>query len=135
MTGFPLQIEADVRRRRVALGVNPRDIVERFVRGTGPGGQKINKTSSTIWLRHRPTGTEVKCQQERSQAANRARAWATLCAKLEARRAAAAAGVQAEREAERRRNRQKSRGQKARMIESKKHRARIKQTRRGGFAD
>lgn len=135
MTGFPLQIEADVRRRLAALGVDPRDIEERFVRGTGPGGQKINKTSSTTWLRHRPTGVEVRRQEERSQAANRARAWAALCARLEARRAAAAAAAQAVREAERRRTRQKSRGQKARMIEGKKHRARIKQARRSGFDD
>jgi protein subunit release factor B len=133
MTGFPLQIEADVRRRLAALRVDPRDIEERFVRGTGPGGQKINKTSSTIWLQHRPTGTQVRCQEERSQAANRARAWAALCEKLEARRAAVAAAAQAEREAGRRRNRQKSRGQKARMIEGKKHRARIKQARRGAL--
>jgi protein subunit release factor B len=130
MTGFPLQIEADVRRRLVALGVDPRDIEERFVRGTGPGGQKINKTSSTIWLWHRPTRTEVRCQEERSQAANRERAWAVLCSKLETQRAAAAAAAQAEREAERRRTRQKSRGQKVRMIEAKKFRARIKQARR-----
>ena len=130
MTGFPLQIEADVRRRLAALRVEPGEIKERFVRGSGPGGQKINKTSSTIWLQHRPTGTEVRCQEERSQAANRARAWALLCAKLEAQRAAAATAAQAEYEAERRRTRQKSRGQKERMIESKKHRARIKQARR-----
>jgi hypothetical protein len=56
-----------------------------------------------------------------------------LCGKLEARRAIAAAETQAKREAERRRTRQKSRGQKARMIESKKHRARIKLARRGGY--
>jgi protein subunit release factor B len=135
MTGFPLQIEADVRRRLAALGVDPSDLEERFVRGTGPGGQKINKTSSTIWLQHRPTGTEVRCQEERSQSANRLRAWTMLCAKLEGQRAAVVAAAQAEREADRRRNRQKSLGQKARMIEGKKHRARIKQARRGGFAD
>ena len=131
MTGFPLQIEADVRRRLASLGVSPGDITERFVRGTGPGGQKINKTASTVWLRHQPTGVEVRCQAERSQVMNRARAWAELCAKLEARREAASAAAQAEREAERRRHRQKSRGQKVRMIENKKHRARIKQARRG----
>ena len=130
MTGFPLQIEADVRRRLAALRVEPSEIEERFVRGSGPGGQKINKTSSTIWLQHRPTGTEVRSQEERSQAANRGRAWALLCAKLEAQRAAAAAAARAQHETERRRTRQKSRGQKARMIEGKKHRARIRQMRR-----
>jgi protein subunit release factor B len=132
MTGFPLQIEADVRRRLASLGVGPGDVAERFVRGTGPGGQKINKTSSTVWLRHQPTGVEVRCQAERSQVVNRARAWAELCAKLEARRASSSAAAQAEREAERRRHRQKSRGQKVRMIENKKHRARIKRARRPG---
>lgn len=52
------------------------------MRGAGPGGQKINKTSSTVWLRHRPTGVEVRCQRERSQAANRESAWLILCERL-----------------------------------------------------
>ena len=106
-----------------ALGVRAGDVEEKFVRGTGPGGQKINKTSSTVWLRHGPTGVEVRCQRERSQAANREAAWVELCAKLEARVQAAKAAIRAEREAERRRTRPKSRGQKVRMIQTKKHRA------------
>jgi protein subunit release factor B len=106
-----------------ALGARIEDVDERFVRGGGPGGQKINKTSSTVWLHHRPTGVEVRCQQERSQAANRLKAWTDLVSKLEARvRVSAEAVVQA-REAARRRTRQKSRGQKVRMIEAKKRRA------------
>jgi protein subunit release factor B len=129
MTGFPPQIEADVRRRLAALGVKPDEIEERFVRGRGPGGQKINKTASTIWLRHHPTGTEVRSQPERSQTVNRQRAWELLCGKLEVRRAEAAAQARAERETERRRTRQKSHGQKVRMIEGKKHRAGIKSSR------
>ena len=127
---LPLQID----ERLAAIGVRAADVDERFVRGAGPGGQKINKTSSTVWLRHRPTGTEVRCQRERSQTANRELAWLELCAKLEeSRRAAKLAGV-AEREAERRRTRHKTRGQKARMIESKKHRAKHK-AKRGPVRD
>lgn len=115
-----------IETRLAALGTRSTDVEEKFIRGSGPGGQKINKTSSTVWLRHRPTGIEVRCQAERSQADNRDRAWAELCAKLEARaRALVQAAAQA-REAERRRTRQKSRGQKVRMIEAKKHRARHK---------
>ncbi len=105
------------------------DVDERFVRGSGPGGQKINKTSSTVWLRHRPSGVEVRCQTERLQSANRELAWAELCAKLETRARVKAEAAVAARETERRRTRQKSRGQKIRMIESKKHRAGIKQQR------
>jgi protein subunit release factor B len=122
---LPTQIEA----RLSALGVRPADVDERFVRGSGAGGQKINKTSSTVWLRHRPTGVEVRCQQERSQAANRELAWTDLCGKLEGRRKAAAAAQQDDRERDRRRKRPKTRGQKLRMIESKRHRAGIKSTR------
>ena len=123
---LPTQIDD----RLAALGVRRDDVEERFVRGAGPGGQKINKTSSTVWLRHRPTGIEVRCQRERSQSANRELAWAELCAKLEERQRAERARHQDEREQSRRRNRQKTRGQKIRMIESKKHRAGIK-SRRG----
>ena len=81
MTGFPLQIEPEVRRRLEALGVFPDDVEEKFVRGTGPGGQKINKTASTVWLQHRPTGVAVRCQAERSQVVNRARAWADIASR------------------------------------------------------
>jgi protein subunit release factor B len=123
---LPLQIDS----RLTALGTRTEDVEERFVRGSGPGGQKINKTSSTVWLRHRPTGIEVRCQAERSQAANRELAWAELCAKLEARARSAAQAAEQAREAARRRTRQKSRGQKLKMIEAKKHRAKHK-ARRG----
>src|SRR3954447_25056637 len=116
--GLPIQID----EKLAALGVSAADVEERFVRGAGPGGQKINKTSSTVWLQHRPTGIEVRCQRERSQAANRELAWAELCEKLESRRRSAAATAEQVREAERRRTRQKSRTQKVRMIETKKHR-------------
>jgi protein subunit release factor B len=119
---LPTQIDT----RLAALGVRADDVEERFVRGTGPGGQKINKTSSTVWLRHRPTGVEVRCQRERSQSANRELAWLELCQKLEARVRATSAAVEQAREADRRRHRQKSYGQKVKMIVAKKHRAKHK---------
>ena len=127
---LPTQID----ERLAALGVSPGDVDERFVRGSGPGGQKINKTSSTVWLRHRPTGLEVRCQRERSQVANRELAWRELCEKLEERKRATARAVVDDRETERRRTRQKSRGQKVRMIEAKKHRAKHK-SKRGRVSD
>lgn len=123
---LPTQIQA----RLAALDTGLVEVEERFVRGAGPGGQKINKTSSTVWLRHKPTGIEVRCQQERSQSANRELAWAELCAKLEAHRAAQAAERQNAVQKALRRDRQKSRAQKVRMIQSKKHRARTKSRRR-----
>lgn len=129
MPDFPDIVEASLRARFVSLGVRPEEVEERFVRGAGAGGQKINKTSSTVWLRHRPTGVEVRCQRERSQGVNRRLAWAELAGKLEGRRAVAAGQARAARELVRRQTRQKSRGQKARMIEAKKHRTKHKSAR------
>jgi protein subunit release factor B len=133
MSDFPDIVEASLRQRFVSLGVRPEEVEERFVRGTGAGGQKINKTASTVALRHQPTGIEVRIQDERSQAQNRLLAWTVLADKLERNRREAAAAVQAARELVRRQRRQKSRGQKARMVAGKRHRARLKQARRGGF--
>ena len=122
-------MNAEIEARLAELGTGIGDIEERFIRGSGKGGQKINKTSSTVWLQHRPTGIEVRCQRERSQVANRELAWAELCEKLEERARNVALARQDERQKRLRQNRQKSRGQKNRMIQSKKHRAGIKANR------
>ncbi len=135
MAEFPDIVEAPLRARFVSLRVRPEDVEERFIRGSGAGGQKINKTSSTVWLRHASTGIEVRCQRERSQTVNRQLAWTELAEKLEWRKQEAANQVQGERELARRQKRQKSRGQKARMIEGKKHRAKIKSKRGRSYED
>lgn len=129
-----MALPTQIGERLSRLGIRIGDVDERFIRGTGHGGQKINKTSSTVWLRHRPTGVEVRCQAGRSQSANREQAWEELCGKLEARARAEVAARTQLKEEERRRTRQKSRGQKVRMIRSKKHRAGIK-AHRGRPAD
>lgn len=129
MAEFPDLVEASLRARFVSLGVRPEDVEERFIRGGGAGGQKINKTSSTVALRHGPTGVEVRIQDERSQVQNRAVAWAALADKLEWKRDEVANAAQGARELVRRQKRQKSRGQKLRMIRDKKHRAGIKSKR------
>lgn len=64
-------------------GIYEKDIAERFVRSSGKGGQKVNKTSTCVYLKHLPTGIEVKCQQERSQSLNRFLARRILTSKIE----------------------------------------------------
>lgn len=59
------------------------DITEAFLKGTGPGGQKINKTSSAVQLKHLPTGLVVKCQETRSRTQNRKIARRILAEKIE----------------------------------------------------
>lgn len=78
----PEKIRA-LEERMKALDIREEDIMEKFVRCQGRGGQKLNKTSSCVWLRHEPSGIEVKCQQERSQAMNRFFARRLLVEKVE----------------------------------------------------
>ena len=132
---FDFLPDAALAARLAALGVRAADCDERFILGSGPGGQKVNKTSSTVQLRHRPTGVEVRMQRERSQSRNRELAWTELADRLEARKRAAAAAVRDERELERRRTRQRSRAQKSRMLAGKKHRAKRKADRRSGWSE
>src|SRR5512136_2408542 len=77
--------EAALAARLLTLGVRPEDLVEKFIRAGGPGGQNVNKTSTADYLKHLPTGIEVKMQRERSQALNRFLARRALADKLEAR--------------------------------------------------
>ncbi len=65
------------------LNVKESDLDESFVRSSGPGGQKVNKTSSCVCLRHVPTDITVKYQKERSQALNRFFARRTLLDQIE----------------------------------------------------
>ena len=125
-----MNLPTQIQRRLDTLGVIPADVEEKFVRGSGPGGQKINKTSSTVCLRHVPTGVEVRVQRERSQAANRELAWQELCEKLETALRDAEAARRAAVEKERRRKRPKSRAQKRRMVETKRQR-RVAKDQRG----
>lgn len=61
------------------LGIVAEDLVEKFVRGAGAGGQKINKTSNCVFLKHVPSGIAIKCQSERSREMNRFIARRELC--------------------------------------------------------
>jgi len=64
------------------IQINPDDVVEQVCRSSGPGGQKVNKTSSAIRLEHVPTGITVRMQEEKSQHKNRAKAWRILRSRL-----------------------------------------------------
>ncbi|MBI5142382.1 MAG: peptide chain release factor-like protein [Nitrospirae bacterium] len=81
---FPVRPEtaAELYERMSQAGLFEADIEESFIRCGGHGGQKVNKTSSGVYLVHRPTGTEVKCTKERSQGLNRFFARRMLVAKL-----------------------------------------------------
>ena len=78
-----LEKQQALKEALLRLNIRPEDVVERFIRSGGAGGQKVNKTSSAVYLKHLPTGLEVKMQKERSQALNRFLAWRLLAEKVE----------------------------------------------------
>jgi protein subunit release factor B len=70
--------------KMAALGVREEDLEERFIRSSGKGGQHVNKSSTCVYLKHRPSGIEVKCMVDRSQSVNRFLARRELVERLEA---------------------------------------------------
>ena len=63
--------EEALKTKMASLGIKETDFEEKFIRSSKKGGQKVNKTSTCVYLKHKPTGIEVKCQKERSQVLNR----------------------------------------------------------------
>jgi protein subunit release factor B len=118
-------------RRMQKLRIREEDLEESFVQGTGPGGQKINKTSSTVVLIHVPTGIQVRCQRERSQSMNRLIARQELCDKLEATLTAVKQEQRDAVEKKRRQNRPRPRGLKERILKDKHARSETKKRRTG----
>lgn len=131
---FPVELNSHYLEKAAQLKVEAADIVEQFVRGGGAGGQKINKTSSAVLLKHLPTGTEVKCQSHREQSRNRASAYKLLIDKIEDK----ILGAKSERAMRvfklRKQKKHRSKRAKEKMIEAKRTRGVLKAN-RGGMVD
>jgi protein subunit release factor B len=115
--------------RMESLGIAESDLRETFVRSSGPGGQKVNKTSSCVQLVHIPTGLTVKCQRERSQAVNRFLARRLLLDRIEKLQKGV---VEAERdrvEKIRRQKRKRSKRAKQKMLDAKHRQSEKKELR------
>ncbi len=116
--------------RMQQLGIQEGDLIEKFILGSGRGGQKLHKTSSCVYLKHIPTGIEVKCQLTRSRELNRLYARRELCEKLEERLFKEKSAKQMEFEKIRRQKRRRSRRAKEKMLKDKKIQSAKKQLRR-----
>jgi protein subunit release factor B len=119
--GVSPEKEQALAERMERLGIREEDLVEKFIRSGGHGGQNVNKVATCVYLKHLPTGTEVKCQQERSQALNRYLARRVLTDKIEA----AVLGEKSEEERRiakiRRQKRKRSKRAKEKMLADKRH--------------
>lgn len=125
-----LKKENALRERMDALGIQEKDIVERFIRSSGKGGQNVNKVATCVYLKHIPTGIEVKCQEERSQAMNRYRARSILADKVEELILGRESEEQKRIAKIRRQKRKRSKRAKDKMLEEKKKRGEKKEGRR-----
>ena len=108
-------------KRAASLGIREADIEELFIRSSKPGGQKVNKTSSTVRLCHAPSGLTVKYGESRSREMNRWLARRELAEKILQKTNSALSERKQEVEKIRRQKRRKSRRQKAKMLDDKRH--------------
>jgi protein subunit release factor B len=131
MGKFPVSLEKETLlfARMKQLGIEESDVVEQFIKGSGKGGQKINKTSSCVYLLHEPTGIEVKCQQTRSQALNRFHARRELCEKLAEIIEGEISKKRQAAEKIKRQKRKRSKRAKQKLLDQKHHRSKVKKSR------
>lgn len=121
MLQFPIspKKQRELQELMQRLRVQEHDFEERFIHASGPGGQNVNKVATCVVLKHRPSGIEVRCQQERSQALNRFLARRILLHRLEEERLGRLS-AEAQRIAKiRRQKRKRSKRAKEKLLEAK----------------
>jgi len=127
---FPVTLSQKYLKLANDLNINPEEIEEHFTRGSGAGGQKINKTSSCVELTHAPTDTTVRVQKHREQSANRLSAYKLLILKIEENVKGKESEFAQKRFKIRKQKQRRSRKAKEKMLEEKHQRSQIKETRR-----
>ncbi len=119
-----------LQQRMLALRVSESDLEEKFVIGSGRGGQKLQKSATCVYLKHNPSGIIIKCQVQRSRQDNRYFARRRLCEKLEEQLQIEHAEKKSQADKIRRQKKRRSRRSKQKMLDDKHHQSKIKKNRR-----
>ena len=112
------------------LHIHDAQLIEKFIVGRGKGGQKLHKTASTVYLKHVPTGVEIKCQESRSREDNRYFARERLCDKLQSLLSAEKTKQQQRIEKIKRQKKRRSRRSKQTMLDDKSKQGQLKALRK-----
>ena len=104
-------------------------LIEKFIIGSGKGGQNLHKTASTVYLKHIPSGIEIKCQESRSREDNRYFARMRLCEKCHVMVSDEKTKAQQEIEKLKRQKKRRSRRSKQKMLDEKSKRGQLKNLR------
>jgi len=111
------------------FNIYEKDLLEKFIRASGPGGQNVNKVATCVYLKHIPSGFEVKMQKARSQALNRFLARRELVRKIKNDIMGRESEEEKRRQKIRRAKQRRSRRAKKKMLEQKRAQAQKKELR------
>lgn len=127
---IPIELQAKYEKMAKDIGFQPEDVEEDFTRGGGHGGQKINKSTNCVELFHEPTGIRVRYQHHRGLHQNRKEAWELLIQKLEEHIKGEKSELGQKRHKIQKQKQRRSRRSKEKMLEEKRQRSEIKETRK-----
>lgn len=117
-------------QKMASLHIHEKDFIEKFITGSGKGGQKLHKTASTVYLRHASSGIEIKCQDSRSREDNRYFARVRMYEKLQAILSDEKTKAQQKIEKLKRQKKRRSRRSKHKMLDEKSKLGQLKALRK-----
>jgi len=127
---FPIEIGHKFQVIAKEIKFNPEDVEERFTRGSGHGGQSVNKSTNCVELHHEPTDIDVRYHHHKGLLRNRKEAWELLVVKVEEHKKGKQSEIGQKRHKIQKQKQRRSRKSKEKMLEEKKKRSEIKEFRR-----
>lgn len=127
---FPVELKEKYQKIAAAIDFKVEDIDETFTRGSGHGGQNINKATNCVELTHRPTGTTVRFHHHRGLIRNRTEAWQLMILKLQEQSQGAASELGKKKHKIEKQKQRRSRRSKQKMVEEKRREGEVKKLRK-----